>query len=444
MKQRLFLFLLLAMPLFCMAQSNVVNVKEGKLEGVASGNPDVVVFKGVPYAQPPVGDLRWKAPQPMKAWKGVKRCDKFGNISWQNGQEPGSFYEKEFYMNDNQTKSEDCLYLNVWVPKKALANKNEKMPVAFWVHGGAYINGYGHEMTMDGDAWAQRGVILVTINYRLGILGFLCHPELSKENKDGVSGNYGLLDQIAALQWVHDNISKFGGNPDNITVFGQSAGAASVKNLVISPLSKGLIRHCIIQSGGGLGKFIENDKGNVAIDAAGKEMMDKLGLTDIDKMRNAAPEDIVKIPAWGVAHPHNDGIVLTKNFGDAVTSGEAANIDYMIGCTLDDLRPMNKEIDAFCYARDSVDSTKGVYQYLFARKLPGSKDGAFHSSELWYIFHTLNRSWRPMTSGDNALADEMMDFWTNFCKCGNPNGQSAETWHPFTAKNPFVMTLNVK
>ncbi|MCR5077333.1 MAG: carboxylesterase family protein [Prevotella sp.] len=446
----LFSFLLpflLLVPLTLPAQSPVLNITGGRIQGVASGAQGITVYKGIPYAAPPVGELRWKRPQPVKPWKGVRRADTFGNISWQGGQQPGSFYWREFYQNEHTTMSEDCLYLNVWAPSAALGKPGSQLPVVMWVHGGAYMNGYGNEITMNGDAWARRGVILVTINYRLGLLGFLCHPALSAENGEGISGNYGTFDQVAALQWVHDNIAQFGGNPDNITVMGQSAGAASVKNLVISPLSRGLVRHAIIQSGGGIGKFIDDGRTPAAADEAGKALMDKAGYTTLSQMRAARPADILKLMAWGNAQPHTDGVVLTESFDEAVLSGTAADVDYLIGSTLDDIMPMSKQIDAFCYARDSI-STHPTYQYLFARKLPGSKDGAFHSSELWYMFGTLRRSWRPFTAEDEALSNRMLDCWTNFAKYGNPNGNPAEsikeTWHAFTRQNPYVEVLNVR
>lgn len=441
------LFLLLWLPVVLSAQSPVLSVTGGKIRGVPSETPEVTIYKGIPYAAPPVGVLRWKRPQPVRPWKGVRNADQFGNIAWQGGQQPGTFYWKEFYQNDHSTMSEDCLYLNVWAPTAALGKTGGRLPVVMWVHGGAYMNGYGNEITMDGVAWAKRGVILVTINYRLGLLGFLCHPALSAENGEGISGNYGTFDQVAALQWVHDNIAQFGGDPDNITVMGQSAGAASVKNLVISPLSRGLIRHAIIQSGGGIGKFIDDERTPTEADAIGKELMDKAGLTTLEQMRTARPEDILKITAWGNAQPHTDGYLLTESFDKAVLDGSAADIDYMIGATLDDIASMNKQIDAFCYVRDSI-STHPVYQYLFARKLPGSKDGAFHSSELWYMFGTLRRSWRPFTPEDETLSMRMLDYWANFAKYGNPNGNprtgQKEKWHAFTWQNPYVEVLNVR
>ncbi len=423
---------------------NVVKTTGGKLQGVASATSGVTVFRGVPYAQAPVGELRWKAAQPAQPWKGIRQADHWGNISWQGGQEPGSFYWKEFYQQESPTMSEDCLYLNVWAPTASLSAIGKKLPVAFWVHGGGYLNGYGNEITMDGDAWVTRGVILVTINYRLGMLGFLSHPALQAENADHISGNYGLTDQIAALKWVHDNIAQFGGDPDNITVLGQSAGAASIKNLVSAPASRGLIRHAIIQSGGGLGTFFPTGDKKQTAEERCKAIMDAAGLTDITEMRAAKPEDILKLMAWGVASPHVDGKILPEDFDDAVMDGTVADVDYMIGQTMDDIMAMQKQLDRFCYVRDSISPQHKVYQYYFARKLPGSTDGAFHSSELWYMFHTLNRSWRPFTKEDYALADEMMDYWTNFCKYGNPNGKGKETWHPFTKANPYVKMLNVE
>ena len=450
-------------------QSSVVKVEGGMIQGVPSSASGVTVFRGIPYAAPPVGDLRWKHPQPVVKWKGVKVADTFSNICWQPGNAVGTFYGNEFYWKEQTVQSEDCLYLNVWAPADAVGNPAGKLPVAFWVHGGAYFNGYGHEITMDGDAWAKRGVILVTINYRLGIFGFLAHPELSAENPDGISDNYGTYDQVAALKWVHDNIAQFGGDPDNITVLGQSAGAASIKNLVSSPLSKGLIKNAIIQSGGGIGAFGNSENGQKQVEATGKAFMDKFGYNSLKAMRAVPAErllEIFKAEGMNLFRPHIDGILLTESFDDAARNQHLADANYMIGCTLDDIRPMGKQIDEFCFLRDSLDH-RPAYQYLFARKLPGTHDGAFHSAELWYMFHTLDRSWCPMTEADYKLADEVMDCWTNFVKYGNPNGRSSESrqarldgrvvtdegeanqpgsesWAPFTLGNPYVKTLNVK
>ena len=446
MKKQIVLLAVSLMTVLAWGQSPAVKVEGGMIQGVPSVASGVTVFRGIPYAAPPVGDLRWKRPQPVVKWKGVKVADTFSNICWQPGNAVGTFYGNEFYWKEQTVQSEDCLYLNVWTPTDAVGNLAGKLPVAFWVHGGAYFNGYGHEITMDGDAWAKRGVILVTINYRLGIFGFLAHPELSAEAPDGTSGNYGTYDQVAALKWVHDNIAQFGGDPDNITVLGQSAGAASIKNLVSSPLSKGLIKNAIIQSGGGIGAFGNSENGQKQAEATGKAFMDKFGYNNLKAMRAVPAErllDIFKAEGMNLFRPHIDGLLLTESFDDAARNQHLADANYMIGCTLDDIRPMGKQIDEFCFLRDSLDH-RPAYQYLFARKLPGTHDGAFHSAELWFMFHTLDRSWRPMTEADYRLADEVMDCWTNFVIYGNPNGRSCESWKPFTLANPYVKTFNVK
>lgn len=431
----------------------VVKVDGGKIKGVASQAQDVAVFKGIPYAAPPVGDLRWKKPQPVVAWRGVRDCSEFGNISIQLGHDEGSFYWKEFYYMGFPTQSEDCLYLNVYAPAGSVGNNKAKLPVAMWVHGGAFHNGYSNEITMDGDAWAQRGVILVTINYRLGLMGFLNHPELTEEG-GGTSGGYGMYDQIAALQWVHDNISAFGGDPDNITVFGQSAGAMSVKNLVASPLSKGLIAKAIIQSGGGLNPQGRGGGapagGQANYDRTGTNIQQAGGFADLKAMRAATPDELKAAVAKltrGVSYrPHTDGVMLTESFDEAVWDNSIADIPYMIGCTAQDMGGLGgAAIDRFADVRDSL-STKPVYKYFFQRNPPGDDDdpeqdaGAFHSSELWYMFHTLDRSWRPFTKADYELSDRMMDYWTNFCKYADPKGG----WMRSTRKAPYTQILDIK
>lgn len=444
-KRQLALSVTIMVATFVWGQSPIVKVEGGYVQGVTSASSDITVFRGIPYAAPPVGDLRWKRPQPVVKWKGVRKADTFSNICWQPGNAVGTFYGNEFYWKEQTVQSEDCLYLNIWTPTDAVNKPDRALPVAFWVHGGAYFNGYGHEITMDGDAWAKRGVILVTINYRLGIFGFLAHPELSAENADGTSGNYGTYDQVAALKWVHENIAAFGGDPDNITVFGQSAGAASIKNLVSSPLSKGYVRNAIIQSGGGVSENTGSGVEQKKAEATGKEFMDKFGYHTLKEMRAAPAEELLKVfkeQGMGLFRPHIDGTLLTESFDDATRNNHIADVPYMIGCTLDDIRPMGKQIDEFCFLRDSL-SQRPVFQYLFARKLPGTHDGAFHSAELWYMFHTLDRSWRPMLPADYALADEVMDCWTNFVKYGSPNSRGSNMWPSFSIGNPYVKTFNV-
>ena len=202
----------------------VLNIEGGRVIGVQTPTKGVIAYKGIPFAAPPVGNLRWKEPQPVVPWEGVKAADKYGDAAEQVTWEPESFYGREWRASGSVPFSEDCLYLNIWTP--AAGQTNKKLPVAMWIHGGGYREGFAFEPEMDGgEDWASHGVILVSVTYRLGIIGFFSHPLLSAESPHHVSGNYGLLDQVAALKWIHNNIEQFGGDPGNITIFGQSAGA---------------------------------------------------------------------------------------------------------------------------------------------------------------------------------------------------------------------------
>ena len=421
------------------AQQPVLTVSGGQIQGVPSEAPGVTVFRGIPYAAPPVGELRWQASQPVVPWEGVKVCDSFGPIAPQPGNKPGTFYGDEFYWQGTPEESEDCLYLNVWAPSKTVGKKAD-LPVALWIHGGAYMNGYGYEITMDGDEWAKRGVILVTINYRLGTLGFLSHPELTAQQ--GQSGNYGTMDQAAALQWVHDNIGQFGGDPSRITIFGQSAGAMSVKTLLVSPLSRDLMAGAIIQSGGGLNtRGLSPDGSQEQFDAVGKAAMDNAGLTNLADMRAATTEQIRTVKGWFMPHP--DGKVVTGSFEEAFFDGSIAQVPILIGYNKDDMGSLGGEVvDRFCALRDSLGCT--VYEYEFLRELPtdeahpASAAGAFHSAELWYMFGTLDRSWRPFTEADHALSVRMLDAWTDFCKSGNPG------WPAYKQEKPYKECFNIE
>ncbi len=442
------------------AQAPVLTVEGGQIEGVVDAE-GVAVYKGIPYAAPPVGDLRWKQPQPVQPWQGVRKCDKFGAASLQGGQEEGSFYWKEFYQDGNPEMSEDCLYLNVWTPA---AGKDSRLPVMFWIHGGAFQNGFGHEIEFDGDAFAKKGVVLVTINYRLGMCGFLAHPLLTAENGGKGSGNYGLFDQLAALKWVKKNIAAFGGDPDNVTVFGQSAGAGSVQSLISSPLTKGYIQRAIIQSGGGLGGIIST-KSLADVAATGKAMWDASGMTTLEQMR-ACPADrfqeimmnYMKQQKTFNGMPYSpcvDGELLTASVYEAAISGQELDIPYMIGYTSGDLGPDRMKKSAVDWSLLlEKQGRKPAYVYCFSRDLPGEDlkapdgspimPGAFHSSELWYVFGTLDKCWRPMEKGDYELSERMVSYWTNFAKTGNPNGEGLPEWKPCTGSDNHIQTLDVK
>ena len=433
--KKLVVFLAAVLLLSCTPTTPVLSVEGGQIKGVPSDLPNVVVYKGIPYAAAPVGELRWKAPQPVEPWEGVRICDTFGPIAPQPGNKPGTFYGDEFYWEGTPEESEDCLYLNVWTPIHA-----KNWPVAVWIHGGAYMNGYGYEVTMNGDQWVRRGVILVTINYRLGTLGFLSHPELTAEQ--GQSGNYGTMDQIAALQWVKDNIVAFGGDPSRITVFGQSAGAMSVKTLLVSPLSRDLMAGAIIQSGGGLAtRGLTPDGSQEQFDAIGKAVMDAAGLTSLADMRAASVDQIRSVAGWFL--PHQDGKVVTESFEEAFFDGSISRCPIMIGYNKDDMGGLGgPAVDRFCALRDSLGCP--VYEYEFLRELPtddahpASAAGAFHSAELWYMFGTLDRSWRPFTVADTQLSDRMLDAWTSFCKNGTPG------WAPFKQDEPYKECFDVE
>ena len=424
-----------------------LTVEGGQIRGVQTPTKGVIVYKGVPFAAPPVGKLRWREPQPVVPWNGVKTADQYGAAAMQITWDPQSFYGKEWRASGSVPFNEDCLYLNIWTT--AAGDKNKKLPVAMWIHGGGYREGFAFEPEMDGgEDWASRGVILVSVTYRLGVIGFFSHPLLSAESPHGVSGNYGLMDQAAALKWIHNNIEQFGGDPENITIFGQSAGAGSVQSLCASPISKNLMKKAISMSGGGL----STARPGVSLDSAqltNKRMMDYSGKTTLEQMRALSFDEMIQLSqkyadvtktrvGWS---PVIDNYFLKKTFSEAALTNEIADIPYMFGFTANDLSDMTKPINDFCALR-AKQSTQPVYAYLFQRQLPGDSSGAFHSSDLWYIFHSMRHSWRPFTAGDQELSNQMVDYWTNFAKSGNPNGKKGDAWQPYSAQRPEFMVLD--
>jgi para-nitrobenzyl esterase len=450
--KNLFLSLLLLLSIlfisFSKTDSNpVLTIEGGQVKGIETPTKGIIAYKGIPFAAPPVGKLRWKEPQPIVPWKGVKLADKYGAAAMQVSWDPQSFYGREWRASGSAPFSEDCLYLNVWTP--AAGEKNKKLPVAMWIHGGGYREGFAYEPEMDGgEAWASRGVILVTVTYRLGVLGFFSHPLLSAESPHRVSGNYGLMDQAAALKWIRNNIAQFGGDPNNITIFGQSAGAGSVQSLCASPISKNMISKAISMSGGGL----SNARPGAMLDTTqltNKKLMDHFGKTSLEAMRSLSFDELLKmsqeyttstkIPVrWA---PVIDGYFLKGTFSDEAIAGRIPDIPYMIGFTSNDLSDMTKPVADFSALR-AAKSKKPVYAYLFQRQLPGDSSGAFHSSDLWYVFHSQKHSWRPFTAGDKELSDKMTDYWTNFAKFGNPNGKSGGVWTAYTSERPEFALLD--
>lgn len=468
------LLLLAALPMMAYSQqSPLLNIEGGKVQGVTTEKEGVFVYRGIPYAAAPINDLRWKAPQPVKAWDGVFKADKFGHPGYQSVHYPGG-YTTEWGYGDESPYSEDCLYLNVWT--KAPGDVNKKLPVALWIHGGGYREGWGSEPEFDGQEWADKDVVLVSINYRLGVFGFLTHPELIQESPNKVAGNYGIMDQIESLKWIKKNIAQFGGDPDNVTIFGQSAGAGSVKTLCESPLTKGLFNKVIIMSGGGITtpKAAEEAAKNapamnnspmmrafapITMEESAnqtKEIMDWARMTDLKKMRAASTETIYTLGNLYsavtknykriAASPIIDNYVSVQSFDNAALSNKLPNVPYMIGFTLNDMGNMAPGIADFCLNRAALGDK--VFAYQFARPLPTDGranvlKGAFHSSDLWFVFKSLKHCWRPWTKGDWDLSEVMLTAWTNFAKYGDPNGPKSGKWAPYSKKNPNFMLFKL-
>jgi len=314
---------------FCAAfQSDAVSTSYGPVAGTKSRHESVEVFKGIPYAAPPVGKLRWRPPQPPKAWTELRTCDKFSAKSLQQNRRGGG------------EQSEDCLYLNVWTPRK---RSDTKLPVMVWIHGGGFTQGSGHQPGYNGTELAKRGVVLVTINYRLGALGFMCHPALSAESSHGSSGSYAILDQIAALKWVKENISNFGGDPGNVTIFGESAGGTSVYLLTATPLSKGLFHKAILQSPWLHPTMFRdlkeaNENGQAALQDGVERVRKVLGNETEDvlaTLRALPAEDVLeKIPQrWPVVA---DGWVFPKSPREIFADGEQNDVPVIVGTNLDE------------------------------------------------------------------------------------------------------------
>lgn len=443
--------------------NGIVQTKCGLVEGVAGKG--FTLFQGIPYAAPPVGPLRFQRPQPPLPWKGVRRCDTWGPACPQKCSHTpgGSPWAVEFYYRDYPPKmDEDCLYLNIWTPAET---GDEKLPVMMWIHGGGAQEGYGYELEFDGEKLCEKGVILVTINYRLNIFGFFSHPDLSRENSEHASGNYGIMDQRMALLWIKENIAAFGGDPENVTVFGQSGGGRSTQALSCSPHTAGLFQHAAIHSAGGtrtgFGRISQKEQ-----EQRGVNFMEACKISSIEELRDMPWQKLAETfytyeKTAGRDAGFNigtDGYMLTEAMEDAVLNGHQHDIDYIIGCTIEEtgISGPADEPNRFCMFDVQKDWAQHAYQqgkkpmyvFNFDRRLPGKKEGAFenvafHSCDLWYVFGTLDRCWRPLTEGDRELSDRMIAYWTNFAKTGNPNGESLEPWKPF-GKEEFVLHLNVK
>ena len=432
---------------------NTVKTKYGIIQGVVEN--ECTIFKGIPYAKLPVGELRFKSPQELESWSGVFHADTFPPACMQTPPPENDFYYKEF--NTPINFSEDSLYLNVWTPAKSAA---DMLPVAVWLYGGALLSGYCAEKEFDGTEYAKRGVILVTVNYRLGLFGFMCHPWLAKEN-NGHCGNYGVLDQLAALKWVKENIKAFGGDPDNVTLFGQSSGSLTSQTLMLSPLSKGLFNKCILQSGAGYDNgFCKNRKqeeyydiGERAVELSGVESLAELRKLPADRLLEISNELIGYACGLdkGLGYePVIDNYLLVGDSEYNLKVGKFPDIPIILGSTANDIcTPENKTIPMeesqlhngcinWCKHQIELGYTPS-YVYYFKHRLPGDNSGAFHSCELWYMFGTLDRCWRPFTDNDRHLSEKMLDYWCNFIKTGDPNGDELDEWTAWCIENRSVM-----
>jgi para-nitrobenzyl esterase len=467
----------------------IVKVDGGKVEGVTEG--DLTVFKGIPFAAPPVGDLRWKDPQPVIPWDSVKKADKFGPACPQMSM-PG-FVSGPF--------SEDCLYLNVWTPAKTA---KDKLPVMVWIYGGGFAMGSTSNDMYNGSGLAKMGVIVVSIAYRVGALGFMAHPELTAESDHHTSGNYGLLDQIAGLRWVQNNITAFGGDPSKVTIFGESAGAISVSMLAASPLTKGLFRGAISESGGSFNPVSEEKESDCmqlldGSEKTGVEFMKRMGANSIEELRNVSPDMWLKDPLsqMGGFWPVVDGYVIAGDQYKLYEEGKYNDVPVIIGTNSDEgsifARPVSpeqyvenvkKRFGPFSgeildlYPVDSVTGTyrpladifqetafawpswvwaklqtktgkSKVFVYYFDEYNPGPiypngpvAIGAAHGSEIPYVFRRFdNNPQSTATDEQKALSATMASYWTNFAKSGDPNAGGVPEWPVFKDGENTVMYL---
>lgn len=422
----------------------------GEICGVDTKLDNVVAYKGIRFANA----QRWKYPEIVTHWDGVYEATKYGNCCYQ----PRSFYdeekvpEKAFYYNEfrkgeTYTYSEDCLFLNIWTPKDA--DENSKLPVIFYIHGGGFTGGCGHEKHFDGPKWPTKGCVAVTINYRLGPLGFMCLKELEEES--GHTGNYALYDQLTALKWVRDNIASFGGDKDNITIMGQSAGAMSVQQLCLTPLAKGMIAKAVMSSGGGVSKMLvckpaseQFSFWNSVKEKAGCSDLESFRALDVAKLyeaQDAAKKELGKKAMIG--GPVLDGTFISKTGPEVTEAGEQLHIPYMLGSTSEDMMPPILYQMVLDWGKLEVkQKAPNCYGWFFERQLPGDDNGAWHSSDLWYWFGTLENGWRPFTEEDKKLSEQMVDYLTNFAKSGDPNGDGLPTWVPFGEKQDEVLHLS--
>ncbi len=471
------------LPVIAGAADGPVKVEGGLVQGVAEGG--LAVYRGIPFAAPPVGDLRWKAPQPVVGWSGVRSAEKYAPTCVQSmGAPPPSGV------------SEDCLYLNVWTPARSAT---EKLPVLVWIYGGGFNGGATSYPVHDGAKLAKRGVVLVSVAYRVGVLGFFAHPELSAESPSHSSGNYGLLDMIAGLRWISRNIPAFGGDPARVTIFGESAGGIAVSMLCASPVAKGLFHGAISQSGGSFGPSNtspqpgENMRLLADAESSGVEFARAAGASSIKELRALTSEKLLEARRGqrGMAWPIVDGYVIPGDQYRLYESGRFNDTPILVGYNSDEGLSFTrvKKADEYAggvrerygpfadrllaayptvgdgvtktardLARDSafgwhtwswarLQSARGkgkVYYYYFdqhPQRTPGTPEadhGTPHGVDVPYVFENLGGT---ATSDDRHISETMAAYWTNFAKRGDPNGEGVPAWPAFSDANAVVMYL---
>jgi para-nitrobenzyl esterase len=474
--------LLLVGAASAVAAEPLVHTQSGWVRGTRADGAQA--YLGLPYAASPVGVLRWRAPRPARSWTGVRRATRFAPACMQTGVSmPGE---------TPPAVSEDCLYLNVWTPPHRMV----RAPVMVWIHGGGYTNGSAAMPLYWGDRLARRGVVVVNLGYRLGPLGYLALPELSRESPDGVSGDYGLMDQIAALQWVKRNIAAFGGDPGNVTIFGQSAGSMSVSMLMASPRAKGLFQRAIGQSGGLFEPLqLAPSYQLPQAEKDGQAYAASLGATSLPALRALPAGRLLEGEAGMVSHPVIEPGVLPLSPYDAFVAGRQNSVPLLVGSnaeearSLTDLKPVRAAsfaaditksfgplppqiLAAYPFAGDDearnaraglerdlrfgwdmwawarLQAPRGpVYMYHFTERPPFPADsaragwGASHFAELWYMSDHLGQETWAWTAADRRLADAMAGYWVNFAKTGNPNGPGLPAWPAFAGADGPTLGL---
>ena len=409
----------------------------GELTGVQY--PSYRLFKGVRYATAE----RWERAEEITAWEGTYDATAWGDASPQHygifkayGDAVTAFYAAEAIANRTTGFSEDCLNLNIWTPNDA-----ENCPVLIYIHGGSFINGANTDSSTDGEAYADRNVILVSINYRLGMLG--------QAIGDGYTGNYHITDMITAINWVSHNIAAFGGDPSRIMISGESAGAAAVQDLVMSPyLEEGLICGAIMMSGGG-DLQPNNPTSQAAVERCWEAVKKTRKAETMQELLALTPAQIYAawIPAY-VSNPYIDGDILPYTASEALKNGTAKNIPLIIGVCSEDMTPYFFYTSAMKYAADSAAvGNAPVYLYFFSRQQPNADGkpcefGAFHACDLYYFFGSLYRSYRPFTDTDYRISETMVDYVTNFLKNGDPNGAELPAWDPAVPGALKAMTFD--